>query len=182
MNRSMLVGALALGWLLLASLSPASALSIVLDVTNGYSADIEPGATLSQPSFASGFNFIVGTGVEFAFGDSSSAVFPGQTQIGNGVLLGGNRPAQLVQGSLPFTMRVTSNDHRYDALLTYFLSFESGAVGNPPIPVNDAGAVFIYQGPIEQDLAPVPEPATLLLFGTTAAGLGLARWRRRHRQ
>jgi len=26
---------------------------------------------------------------------------------------------------------------------------------------------------------PVPEPATLLLFGTTAAGLGLARWRQR---
>lgn len=26
---------------------------------------------------------------------------------------------------------------------------------------------------------PIPEPATLLLFGTTAAGLGLARWRRR---
>ena len=25
----------------------------------------------------------------------------------------------------------------------------------------------------------LPEPATLLLFGTTAAGLGLARWRQR---
>lgn len=29
------------------------------------------------------------------------------------------------------------------------------------------------------DLAPIPEPATFLLFGTTAAGLALARWRRR---
>jgi hypothetical protein len=28
-------------------------------------------------------------------------------------------------------------------------------------------------------LAPIPEPATLLLFGTTATGLALARWRRR---
>jgi hypothetical protein len=30
-----------------------------------------------------------------------------------------------------------------------------------------------------QILEPVPEPATLLLVGTTAAGLGLARWRQR---
>ena len=29
------------------------------------------------------------------------------------------------------------------------------------------------------DLTPVPEPTTLLLLGTTAAGLGLARWRQR---
>jgi hypothetical protein len=29
------------------------------------------------------------------------------------------------------------------------------------------------------NLAPIPEPATLLLFGTTATGLALARWRRR---
>jgi trimeric autotransporter adhesin len=31
-------------------------------------------------------------------------------------------------------------------------------------------------------LAETPEPATFLLFGTTAAGLGLARWRRRRRR
>jgi hypothetical protein len=36
----------------------------------------------------------------------------------------------------------------------------------------------------DPNLAPVtatPEPATLLLFGTTSAGLALARWRRRNR-
>jgi hypothetical protein len=31
------------------------------------------------------------------------------------------------------------------------------------------------------DLA-TPEPTTLLLFGTTAAGLGLARWRQKRRK
>jgi hypothetical protein len=34
----------------------------------------------------------------------------------------------------------------------------------------------------ELGLAPVPEPTTLLLVGTTAAGLGLARWRQRRRK
>jgi hypothetical protein len=37
-------------------------------------------------------------------------------------------------------------------------------------------------GEIRGQLEPVPEPTTLLLFGTTAAGLGLARWRRRRQQ
>jgi hypothetical protein len=31
---------------------------------------------------------------------------------------------------------------------------------------------------VTYDLSPVPEPTTLLLWGTTMAGLGLARWRR----
>jgi hypothetical protein len=32
------------------------------------------------------------------------------------------------------------------------------------------------------DFGTVPEPTTLLLFGTTMAGLGLARWRQRRRK
>jgi hypothetical protein len=34
-------------------------------------------------------------------------------------------------------------------------------------------------GEIRGQLEPVPEPTTLLLWGTTMAGLGIARWRRR---
>jgi hypothetical protein len=33
-----------------------------------------------------------------------------------------------------------------------------------------------------QSLYATPEPSTLLLFGTTAAGIGLARWRQRRRK
>lgn len=41
-----------------------------------------------------------------------------------------------------------------------------------------AGGIYVYDFGLALDSA-APEPATLLLFGTTVAGLGLARWRRR---
>jgi hypothetical protein len=46
-------------------------------------------------------------------------------------------------------------------------------------PTQDSSVEFTLRG--EHSPSPVPEPATLLLFGTTAAGLGLARWRQRRR-
>jgi hypothetical protein len=43
-----------------------------------------------------------------------------------------------------------------------------------PFPIPSDGAVLVGA-----QLGAVPEPTTLLLFGTTMAGLGLARWKRR---
>lgn len=63
----------------------------------------------------------------------------------------------------------------------------SGRTGTLWLGINDgygtgtsdnSGSVSIDVA-VNADLAPVPEPATLLLFGTTAGGLALARWRRR---
>ena len=47
---------------------------------------------------------------------------------------------------------------------------------------SDNGGFVTVNVDVTSDLAPVPEPATLLLFGTTAGGLALARWRRSRQQ
>lgn len=68
-----------------------------------------------------------------------------------------------------------------------FAAFGTGVF---PFPVNnlltgvvnfevDAGDGFTLPASAESFASPIPEPTTLLLLGTTAAGLGLARWRQR---
>jgi hypothetical protein len=49
---------------------------------------------------------------------------------------------------------------------------------------NDVDGLSTLPSLVEYDAAPapIPEPATLLLLGTTMAGLGLARWRQRRRK
>jgi hypothetical protein len=46
----------------------------------------------------------------------------------------------------------------------------------------DAGDGFRLPASADAAVSPIPEPATLLLVGTTAVGLGLARWRQRRRK
>jgi hypothetical protein len=48
-----------------------------------------------------------------------------------------------------------------------------------PVDVNGVGSVITNIVIDNVALEPVPEPTTLLLWATSAAGLGLARWRRR---
>lgn len=65
--------------------------------------------------------------------------------------------------------------------------------GNPPAPSGSADLVFttnaLVLASVTNDpgtwagpLAPIPEPSTLLLFGSAMAGLGLAGWRKRRRK
>jgi PEP-CTERM motif-containing protein len=62
-----------------------------------------------------------------------------------------------------------------------------------PLGINNSGQIvggfgrpfatgFAFVADPVGDLSPVPEPTTLLLFGTTAAGLGLARWKHGRRR
>jgi hypothetical protein len=65
-------------------------------------------------------------------------------------------------GSNAFSFTLTPGSHR--------LSLHVAAVGQAT------------SSPVGGDISATPEPATLLLVGTTAAGLGLARWRQRRKQ
>ena len=151
----------------------ASAQTIVLDNTNGYSVALEPGVVLSRPGVNMGAMTI--SGGEFAIGTSDTAVFPGQTLIGNGVsggLLGGNRPRDLVAGATPFTIRASGTGNLYDATLTYWNS--TTPAGTPPVPDNAAAAV------LDVTLAPTPGvPISWLvptLVALCAAAVGARRF------
>jgi hypothetical protein len=66
---------------------------------------------------------------------------------------------------------------------TGYKNFTSGPLIGGPVTLA-LGVVDVTDSAFDSALAidAVPEPATLLLFGTTAAGLGLARWRQRMRK
>jgi len=90
--------------------------------------------------------------------------------------------AQAIVRLLDFSATVFGPDNAILALPTnlnlsqfddtlFVLSFDTGP-----------NALFAEVGGPLSTLEPVPEPATLLLFGSTMAGLGLAGWRRRRQQ
>ena len=124
---------------------PSTAQTVVLDNTNGYSVTIEPGVVLSRPGINDGP--LVITGGEFAIGTSHVAVFPGQTQIGgSGGRLDGNRPRDLANGAISFTIRATTSGNLYDTVLTYWAgSALSNPAGTPPGPDNAAAAALTLQ-------------------------------------
>lgn len=103
----------------------------------------------------------------------------------DGVLLGPESSfvSQTVsgQGHLSFTEGLPQ-----DIRTTRVLSFETGLHTIQLTTQAEGFALGFPCGvscgaPPDPAPAPVPEPATLLLVGTTAAGLGLARWRQRRR-
>ena len=71
-------------------------------------------------------------------------------------------PDGILQIGTHYSFSVLVDDLGFDSTFGSFVSNRSETFSDP--------------------IQPTPEPATLLLVGTTAAGLGLARWRQRRRR
>jgi len=145
------------------TISQADLIQLIGDDTNNFSTTIN-GITIEQPSpttsgqinISSGHFFNVG-GVDF-------------TQLGNG---SGVQPGSLVTNSTLFQITDTNSVTLFDARLTFLRTPQganSGGIGTPPDPFNNAGFVL--------DLQPVPEPSSTGLL-TLALIMNLARRKRR---
>lgn len=98
--------------------------------------------------------------------------FVPQVQVTDGEFLWLSAPRPIVSPGTPFSPDLQSWI-RNDLLAPDWLRIGSDIVGGGPAPAFDAS--FALAG----DLAPVPEPGTLLLLGSTLVGLGIRARRRR---
>lgn len=166
-NRFFLISLALLGL----SVSSANASLFVMDSTNGYQVTLESGATISHIAGGGGRHIVL-TGMEFAFGDFSTASFPtGITTIGNI----GPMPRILVVNALTFTLRVESTQNLWDGTLLYWGGCDRGGcgatpTGTRPSPDNLASAVFELTQHVASP-SPVPVPAAVWLFGSALIGL-----------
>ncbi|MEM7036158.1 MAG: PEP-CTERM sorting domain-containing protein [Bacteroidota bacterium] len=164
----------------------ADAVVLVLDDTNGYTATIAPGVTISQPAYTTApSGGVLLTGATAAIGVAGIADFTTGTfdQIGGNAVIGGiggtvgsapGSPAAFVNNALAFTIRDEGTGDLYDAVITFFRAADgnganAGGVGTPPVPDSNAGLVV--------DVNLVPEPSSALLTSFALIGLGLRRRR-----
>ena len=131
-----------------AAVAEARRLIFALDNTNGYSATIESGARIIHP-FAAGSGPLQFPGMQMAFGPASTAVFPGVTQLGNGVSPPGgpSSPRAYVTSNSVFTLKVLSSGKLYEGRITFWGDAGDSFCcpdGVPPLPGNPrlASAAF----------------------------------------
>ncbi|MEM7543776.1 MAG: hypothetical protein AAF384_19640 [Pseudomonadota bacterium] len=148
---------------------PAYSTALVLDDTNGYSVELEPGVILTRPGLNIGGPLFI-SGGEFAIDTGS---FSGQSQLGGaGFRLSGFRPRDLAtglpigSGPIPFVVKATASGNVYDATLPFW----SGEMlwGSPPLPLEETfpgSGVFVAANAAGAvvDVQPVSNPPTHII-------------------